>query len=75
MDVALEHLLKVSDLSSDSMQQRIVLARNHAAYRLRREISVKGNPLTYQRIGDILHIHHATVMYGIASHTKTIAGL
>jgi hypothetical protein len=51
------------ELLERSMCRRLVAARRDAIVRLRNEIHVAGDPMSFEQIGKLLRLHHSTVLY------------
>jgi chromosomal replication initiation ATPase DnaA len=70
--VAKKHGLKSSDLLGPARFKNIVLARNEAFYRMRTEISVNGEPLSFPQIAKRFHKDHSSVLHGFYKHAALI---
>lgn len=67
-EVAVKHMLEITELSSPHRSKPVVAARNEAAWRLYRETD-----MSLGRIAKVLRRDHTTVLYAVKMFAKLIA--
>lgn len=73
-EVAKKHGLTYRDLMSRSRFREIVTARYEAFYRIRNEVQIQGEPMSFPQIGRRFGgMDHTTVLHGYRKHKATLA--
>lgn len=71
-EVAEKHRIGVKSLLSASKARNVVTARNEAFYRMRHEIVIAGEPMSFPLIASKFGKDHTTVIWGVRRHESRL---